>query len=377
MQILVLIYEFPPVGGGGGRVAEDICRGLVQRGHGVLVLTSHLEGLPRQENRDGIEILRVPVGRKYPFEAGFLDMFGYILSGFMPGLRLTKQWKPDVVHVHFAVPSGALAWLLSKLTGLPYILTAHLGDVPGGVPEKTDRWFRWVYPFTPPIWKAAAKIFGVSEFTRSLVKEHYSLDIGVIPNGVDLKMLDPGPITVGAPPRIIFAGRFVGQKNPVQIVRSLATLQDLHWECVMVGDGHLRPAVEAEIARHNLENRFTLTGWITPDEVVDWFARSDILFMPSLSEGLPVVGVQALAMGLAIVASQVGGFVDLVEPGQNGYLLDEQSETIGVDELRTLLSDPVQLTSCREASRRLATRFDVEQIISAYEHALREVASSR
>ncbi len=376
MRILVLIYEFPPVGGGGGRVAEDICRGLVKRGHQIFVLTSHIKGVPRRENRDGMEILRVPVGRRTPFKARFVDMLGYVLAGFIPGLRLTQQWKPDVMHVHFAVPSGALARPLSWITGVPYLLTAHLGDVPGGVPDKTERWFRWVFPMTPPIWKSAEKVCAVSEFTRQLARESYAVDAQVIPNGVDLEVLDPGEITVGQPPRIIFAGRFVSQKNPLQIVRTLGELDDLPWDCVMVGDGPLRPAVEDEIDRLGLRDRFTLTGWVTPDDVIEWFGKSDILFMPSLAEGLPVVGVQALAMCLAIVASRVGGFVDLVETDQNGYLLDHQSEFMGAEALRKLISSPERLEGFRKSSRRLASRFDVQHIVRSYEEQLRGVVRS-
>lgn len=367
MRVLVLIYEFPPVGGGGGRVAEDICRGLAGRGHEVLVLTSHLDDFPREETRDGYEIVRVPVGRKLAYKASFIDMFGYILSGFGPGLRIIKHWKPDVMHVHFAVPSGALALPLSVLTRVPYLLTAHLGDVPGGVPDKTAGWFKWVFPLTPPIWKFASKVFGVSKFTRKLVQESYSLDARVIPNGVDLELLDPGEISVENPPRIIFAGRFVTQKNPIQVVRALAQLQDLPWQCVMVGDGPLREDIEQEIVANGLDDRFTLTGWIAPDEVIDWYAKSDILFMPSLSEGLPVVGVQALAMGLAIVASPVGGFIDLVEPGQNGFLLKEQGVLMGVASLRELLTTPELLIAFRRSSRQIASRFDIQYIVDSYE----------
>ncbi|MBU0510995.1 MAG: glycosyltransferase family 4 protein, partial [Chloroflexi bacterium] len=363
MRIIVLVYEFPPVGGGGGRVAEDVCRGFVQRGHEVLVLTAHLKGLPRRENRDGIEIVRILSGRRLPFKAGFGAMLGYILAGFGAGWRIIRAWKPDIIHVHFAVPSGALALPLSRLTGVPYILTAHLGDVPGGVPDKTDRWFRWVFPFTLPIWKSAAQVCAVSEFTRDLAKQSYDVDIQVIPNGVDLNLLDPGEIQAATPPRLMYAGRFVTQKNPVQIIRTLGALRDLPWNCVMVGDGPLRPEIEAEIERQGILDRVTLTGWVTPDKVIGWFARSDILFMPSLSEGLPVVGVQALAMGLAIVAGRAGGFVDLVEPGVNGYLLDGNSSAAGVEELRQLLSSPQQLEAFRKASRRIARRFDIREVV--------------
>ena len=109
------------------------------------------------------------------------------------------------------------------------------------------------------------------------------------------------------------------EKNPVQVVRTLAELQALPWTCVMIGDGPERQTVEQEIDRFGLNGRFTVTGWVTQDEVMDWFARSDVLFMPSFMEGLPIVGLQGLAMGLAIIATRVGGFLDLVESQRNGY----------------------------------------------------------
>jgi glycosyltransferase involved in cell wall biosynthesis len=83
-------------------------------------------------------------------------------------------------------------------------------------------------------------------------------------------------------------------------VHTQARLKDLPWQCVMLGDGPLMPDIRQAIAEHGLQERISLKGWVRPEEVLEWFDRSDILFMPSLSEGLPVVGVQALAKGLAI-----------------------------------------------------------------------------
>jgi glycosyltransferase involved in cell wall biosynthesis len=372
MRVLVVIYEFPPVGGGGGRVAEDICRGLVQLGHEVLVMTTHLKGLPREEEKHGINILRISSGRKSPFKAGFGSMLGYVIVGFIKGLQLIQSWKPDVIHVHFAVPSGAAGYPMAKLTRTPYIMTAHLGDIPGGVPEKTDRWFRWIYPFTPPIWRGAQQVYTVSGYSRDLALQCYDVDIKVIENGVDLNLLDPGTIQVGKPPRLVFAGRFVTQKNPVQIIRSLSQLRDLPWYLVMIGDGPLREEIEVEITKNQLSDRVTLTGWVTPDEVIDWFSKCDILFMPSLSEGLPVVGVQAAAMGIAIVAGRAGGFVDLVEDGENGYLLDGNRKDAGVTQVRDLISSPEKLFEFRKASRHIARRFDIQKIVYAYETALQQ-----
>jgi glycosyltransferase involved in cell wall biosynthesis len=280
------------------------------------------------------------------------------------------------MHVHFAVPAGASAWFLSRTCHVPYVLTAHLGDVPGGVPEKTEQWFRWVYPFTPTIWRSAEKVIAVSQYTRQLALEHYPVEIEVIPNGVDTKALDPGAITPGHPPHIVFAGRFVEQKNPLQIVRVLADLKDSPWTCTMLGDGPLRPEIESEIRQHGLENRLLLPGWIMPEEVIGYLAKSDILFMPSLSEGLSVVGVQALSMGLALVVSPAGGFVDIVEPGVNGFLINHDDKQGYCNALKTLLLSPEQLQSFRQASRAKSYDFDLEKVINAYEKILLDVGSN-
>ena len=373
MRILVLIHEFPPIGGGGGQVAKDICQKLVKMGHEIILITAHKKGLPRREVVEGIQVIRQPSFRRQAAVADLLAMGAYILMSLYPALRLVRAWKPDLVHVHFAVPAGALAWILSRLTRIPYLLTVHLGDIPGGVPEKTENWFRWFYPFTPAIWRDAARVVAVSNFTRGLAAKHYPVDVSVIPNGVDLERLDPGEIRVGSPPSIVFAGRFVPQKNPLQIVKILSGLKDLPWHCVMLGDGPLRKEVECLVRENGLQNRFTVPGWVHPDEVLGWFARSDILFHPSFSEGLPVVGVQALAMGLAIVASRVGGYTEIVEPDQNGYLFSPDDAAGMQDGLRSLLSNPEKLLELRQQSRKLASRFDLNRIVTSYTDVFREV----
>ncbi len=373
MRILVLVHEFPPVGGGGGRVAEDLCGKLAGRGHTVNVLTAHFKGLPYQEGRNGYQVTRFRSLRREPYRASFLAMMVFVLAGFWAGRRLIKQFQPDVIHAHFAVPAGALAWILSWISGIPYMLTVHLGDVPGGVPEKTDAWFRWIYPLTHGIWRHAREIVAVSEFTRQLALKTYRERIHVVPNGADLGALTPRQIGLNDPPRIVFAGRLMEQKNPLQFVQTLAELKALNWQAVMIGDGVLSQEVRCAIERLEMQDRFHLTGWIDPQEVLQWFDRSDILFMPSRSEGLPVVGVQALAKGLAIVASRVGGFVDLVEEDRNGYLIEVRDPSTFASCLSRLLSDPQRLLAFREASLEKAKSFELEHIADEYETILMRV----
>lgn len=368
MNILVLTHEYPPIGGGGGKVAQDLCQGLVKRGHNISVLTAHYENLPENDSEDGIQIIRVKSGRKEAYRADFWAMLGFIWASFWKGLKLVKKEQPDLIHVHFAVPSGVSAFLLHLFTKVPYVLTVHLGDVPGGVPEKTSKWFRWIYPLTPPIWHNAAKISAVSEFTRSLALKHYQVPVEVIPNGVDLEALDPDFIKVHNPPKIVFAGRFMPQKNPLQLVRCLAELKDLAWTCSLIGDGPLYQEIVKEISILQIQDRMQFTGWITPVQVINEYRSADIMFMPSLSEGLPVVGVQALAMGLALVLSRVGGSVELVEHDVNGFLFEPHDQEGFVLVLRELLSKPEKLLAFRLASRKLAEKFSLDRIIKLYEN---------
>jgi len=377
MRILTLIYEFPPIGGGGGRAAYDICKGLAACGHQVTVLTAHMQGLPFKEFKDGIRLVRISSLRRDAFGASFSTMLAYILAGVWAGLRLIRLDRPDIIHTHFAVPSGALAWALSILTGIPYILTAHLGDVPGGVPEKTGKWFRWVEPFTRPIWKRARKVIAVSEHTRQLALKHYPVSVMVIHNGADVQHQSPPKIKVNIPPRLVFAGRFVPQKNPLVIIQTLSRLKDLDWHCSLLGDGPMLEDVKREIEETGMGERFHHPGWVTPEIVLEHFLRSDILFMPSLSEGLPVVGVQALATGLAIVASDIGGFLDLVDNQKNGFLVDAHDIPAFSNALRGIISNPETLLRFRQASVEKSRQFDLQKIVEQYQSILHDALDGK
>ncbi|MBI5966005.1 MAG: glycosyltransferase family 4 protein [Chloroflexi bacterium] len=376
MKILTVIYEFPPIGGGGGRAAYDICKELAARGNDVTVLTAHMQGLNLEDNKDGFRLIRIPSLRRESFRANFFTMLAYVLSGLWAGLRLIRLYRPEIIHTHFAVPSGALAWALSILTGLPYVLTAHLGDVPGGVPEKTGKWFRWLEPFTRPIWKRAKKVVAVSAFTRQLALQHYPVEVQIIPNGADVKHLAPSKITLNTPLRLVFAGRFVYQKNPIAIVQILSRLQDLNWQCTMLGDGPMFDDVKQEIEKTGMCACFNLPGWVTPEEVLDHFSKSDILFMPSFSEGLPVVGVQALAKGLAIVSSRIGGFLDLVDENKNGHLIDVQDHETFSQALRQLISEPEILLQFRRNSLGKSRDFDIQKIVDQYQLIFQNVVDA-
>lgn len=371
MKILVLNYEFPPVGGGGGAAAERICAWLTAQGHEVRVETSLVRGLPQVETRDGYTIHRRFAGRRRADRCSVWEMALYLMTTFWPTWRHTRAWRPDVIHVHFAVPTGVLAWLIHKLTGIPYLLTVHLGDVPGALPQQTDRLFRVLKPLTIPIWKRAAAITAVSDFVRGLAEKAYGTEVKTVYNAIDLPSASTPKQFSEGPVRLLFAGRFNPQKNLLFLINVLEELVDLEWTLDLAGNGPQEKALRSAVTEAGLDSRVTFHGWVEPREVNALMESCHILCMPSLSEGLPVVAVQALAHGMVIVGSEIGGLRDVVR-GDNGFLIPLNDLSGFRACLRTLISDQALLARLGENSKKLAEDFDLDKVGRAYE-ALLEV----
>lgn len=367
MKILVICYEYPPIGGGGGRVAAQTAKELVKRGHEVRVLTGNAGELPADFIDDGVTVHRVSAFRKSPDTCSVPEMVFYLFCSIVPGWRMIRSWRPDVFHVHFAVPSGAVAWILSMLTGIPYILTAHLGDVPGGVPEQTAGLFRWIKPFTIPIWKRACKITAVSRFVAGLAETAYHRKPEVIHNGLVFT-----PISLRQLPyavRFLYVGRISVQKNLLLALQALVLVRDLPWHFEIVGDGPLREDAEAFVCQSSLEDRVSFSGWLDADAVEDVRKSCSVLLIPSLHEGLPMAAVEALAAGLAIVGTDIPGLADVVESGKNGFLTASHPPSFALA-LRKILETPSLLETMRGASLEKALDFQMPAIMDRYESVL-------
>src|SRR4051812_43519438 len=98
MKVLVLCYEYPPVGGGGGRVAATVAQELAARGHDVKVLTAGMRHLPESELSQGVEIRRAQSFRRREDTCSVFEMGLYLLTNFWPAWKLAREWRPDVIH---------------------------------------------------------------------------------------------------------------------------------------------------------------------------------------------------------------------------------------------------------------------------------------
>jgi glycosyltransferase involved in cell wall biosynthesis len=368
LRILVLNYEYPPLGGGGGRFTEALCGQLVKMGHSLRVLTGYFHGLPKVEVRDGVTIYRPRSCRRQQHTCGVEEMGLFLLSGFFPALRQARGWRPHLLQAHFAVPTGVLSFFIHQITGIPYVLSTQLGDVPGGVPSQTDQLFKWLKPFTVPIWRAAAMVTVPSDHIRTLALQSYpGVSMEVVHNGINLEGQPLSPVAAHQPVRIIFAGRFSPQKNLPVLIQALRQVKDLAWQLEMLGDGPHMPLLREQVKEAGLEPRVIFHGWTAPEKVAAIMSRGDILVLPSLAEGLPLAGVQALAAGLAILGSDVGGVAEVVRSGENGFLCPARDAGGFAGALRIMLTTDGLLAKMKAASRRMAEAFDIQKIAARFE----------
>lgn len=374
MKILILCYEYPPLGGGGGRVAQSAAEQMAARGHAVRVQTAALGWKSVCETIRGVEVFRTASGRRVPDTCTVREMGQYCATSFLPTLRQIRKWQPDVIHAHFAVPTGALAWAVYRLSGVPYVLTAHLGDVPGGVPEQTDRLFKMIGPLASRIWRDAAGTTAVSSFVQELAEHAYHRPVTRILNGIDLSDAPPPPALLQPARHLVFVGRFNPQKNPLFLFDVLTPLLALNWRLTMIGDGPVMAYARARAAAPEWRTRVRFAGWLPGSEVEQILAAADILLMPSLSEGMPVAAIEALKQGLAIVGSAIGGLRDVVADGENGYLLPLHDPNAFSHKLRWLLESDETLLAMKRASWEKARRFDLAHIADEYEAVLTKAA---
>jgi glycosyltransferase involved in cell wall biosynthesis/ubiquinone/menaquinone biosynthesis C-methylase UbiE len=373
MRVLVLNYEFPPVGGGGGFASQEICSYLASQGHDVEVRTSWVKGLAKFKWESRYAVRRNFVGRRYQDKCRVYEMALYILFSILPGLVHCWRFKPQVIHCHFAVPTGVLAWILSKLSRVPYVLTAHLGDVPGGCPEQTDHLFKLVKPLTIPIWKSAASVTAVSAFVKDLAQQSYpAVPIMVVPNPVGIKPWPDDSLGANHPRKLVFAGRFSKQKNLLFSMELLNEVRDLDWHLDLLGNGPTFAKVHEKAVSYGLLDRMTFHNWVSTEEVERVISRGDILLLPSLSEGMPIVAVYAMVHGTPVLGSRIGGIGAVVEDGHTGYLCPVNDLESFQSSLRLLLTSDELLMEMKKNAQQSSVNFSLEAIGPTFERIFKE-----
>ena len=189
MRILVLNYEFPPLGGGAGDVTRALSHEYAKKGHSVNVITSYYKTLPRYELKGEYEVYRVRAFRKYAEKSNIFQMFCFLIGAFALFIKICREWRPDIIHSHFLVPTSFLAYVGWKRYKIPYIVSLHGGDIPTFISKQTASVFVFVKRFAELFGKNAQKMIAVSGNLELLAKSDYkelSQNIIHIDNGVNV-----------------------------------------------------------------------------------------------------------------------------------------------------------------------------------------------
>lgn len=334
-KILVLNYEFPPLGGGASPVSYEIAKRLSETGDfDIDVVTMGYKSLPKfEEVNNNFRIHRVKClrGRKelcQPWEQAT-----YLISGWFKCKELLKKNKYDICHCHFIIPTGILALRLKKKFGLEYIITSHGSDVPG---FNTDR-FKILHKFTGPllrrISKGAKTIISPSNYLKDLILKNISEipedRIIVIPNGIDTDKFTPQE----KKKYIFSSGRLLPRKGFQYLIQAVSD-ENIGYEVHIAGDGPMMS--ELKNLAEKSKTKIIFHGWLDNNgkEYSDLLEQSTIYVLMSEAESFGMVIAEAMSAGCAIITTNISGCAEIV--GDSGILVnpkDSLSLKKGITEL--------------------------------------------
>lgn len=275
---------------------------------------------------------------------------------------VVARWvrKLDVrhLHAHFGTNSADVAALAAAMTGVPYSVTIH-------GPDEFDR--PGALNLAEKV-RAAAFVVAISSFGRSQIYRWIDHDqwakVAVVRCGVDGDFRDLEPTDPPDNRRLVCIGRLSEQKGQELLVMAVAALRDrgVDVEVVLIGDGELRDDIERLVARLEVGDRVTLTGWQSSAEVRAALLDARALVLPSFAEGLPVVLMEAMALARPAVSTYVCGIPELLDDGGSGWLFtpgDVEALVAAIE--RCFDTSPAELAVLgANARRRVLAAHDVD-----------------
>jgi glycosyltransferase involved in cell wall biosynthesis len=366
---------FLPSSGGVERAVFEVSRRLVSAGQNVTVLTLNAADAPQHEVMDGVDVLRTPG----------LDLSGLLGAQvavsphvwFALRQQLNRS-RFDIVHTHTLFFHVSLAAsVLVGLARVPMVTTAHLGspeDLGGAVGSATSLYERTV---GRRVLNASRRVIAVSQAVadhiRPLMVEPERLR--VVPNGVDLERFRPK--RRDSKPRaatVVFVGRLIFNKGPQVLLDAVpqVLLKFPETRFLFVGDGPMRSELEQKARLVRPAENVEFLG--QREDVAKLLSEAAVFCRPSLSEGLPLTALEAMACGLPVVATRAGGTAEVVEDGVTGYVVTPNASTEVADRLCRLLGDDLLRGEMGRRGREASERYDwasvSERTLEVYREAV-------
>ena len=350
--------RFDPIGGMQNHTAE-LTRALDRHSVTQTVVTTRPPTAPHlQRLGDHARVVRlgVPIRR-------FRQLYGLQASVIAPILAS----RADLVHVHLGedlavLPVGAAA---ARLHRLPLVLTVHMSmrhtlvvsDLRSVILKTLGGWIEgWGE-------RSADAVLAITpRLARQLVSEGVEEDrLHVVPPGVNPALFggpfaDPFP-RIGRP-RVVFAGRLAPQKGVRTLIEAARLLKTPGVQVLLVGDGPQRSTLERDVRRLAVGDMVHLLGFVPHERVPAVLSHADLLVLPSLYEELGTVLLEAMWVGLPIVASRTGGIPDIIDEGVNGVLVSPGDPEALAGAIDRLLAEPDLARRLGAAARKRARDYD-------------------
>lgn len=289
--------------------------------------------------------------------------------------RVVRALKITHLHATFGTTPTTIAMLTSWLSGVPYSFTCHAYDIflPNPLLEAKLRHSRFMTT--------------ISKFNKAYIAQHYSgTDAGkieVVYLGVDLeKWRLRDERKSGKPaPTIVCVARLDTFKGHLYLVRACRLLKErgISFRCLIIGDGDLRSEIEAEIAGLQLDEEVEITGSLAAGEVLAHLSEADVFVLPAIvdamnkRDGIPVALMEAMAMGLPVISTQVSGIPELVENRRSGLLVREKDAEALADAIEEIVGDEeLRRTLGLAARARVEQTFDLQRSAAEMERLFRK-----
>jgi len=343
----------------------NLSKALAEKGFALVVLVPHHFGAKRFEIMGGLEVYRFPYFypsklQKLCYEGGILPNIKksllakiqvpfLVISEFFYIRKIIKKQKIDLVHAHWIVPQGFISAIIKKFYKIPYIATAHAGDI---FPLRA----RFLRFFGKIALENSDSCTANSTYTKgALLGVSKIKHIEIIPMGVDLKNFNKNKknkklreIYRIKGPFLLSVGRLAEKKGIKYLVKAMPLILESFpgAKLIVVGDGPERKGLEDLVAGLNLRKNIIFTGKIPENELPEYYATADVFIGPSIvtksgdTEGLGVVFLEAIASGTIAVGSNVGGIPDIIKDNKTGVLVEQKNPKQLAEKIIFILKNP-------------------------------------
>ena len=284
----------------------------------------------------------------------------YHLAYFAEALILSDKVRRDGVqhvHAHFGTNSATVAMLVHRLTGIPWSFTVH-------GPEEFDRAMSigLAEKLRACSFAVAISSFGRSQLWRWLDGRSWP-KVKVVHCGIDRSFAAGTSVPLTTRPRLLCIGRLCEQKGQLLLVEAVRRLKAkaVPFELVFAGDGPMRPEIEAAVREGGLQDDVTITGWLSGAEIRQQLEACRVMVLASFAEGLPVVIMEAMALGRPVISTSIAGIPELVRPGETGFLVpagDAEALSDMIEKVLAMPQNGLEALASR-ARDRVLSRHDV------------------